>query len=273
MNETEPPEKGNPPSVLAAETLYKRFRAGSAAVPVLSGAGMIFREGLCYTIRGVSGSGKTTLLHLLAGLEAPDSGRVLYRNQDISRFSRKRLAGWRGRAIGLVFQAYHLLPELTALENVNLPAMLFGERDAKPGWALLEAVGMIHRCNHRPWELSGGEQQRVAIARALRNDPEILIADEPTGNLDEGTGLEVIDLLLDLQRSRGKTLVLATHDSRLARMGDRQLVLTGGKLEPSDRPLVPPTSASAPSSSSGEPRHAPESQSFLRESENPSLLP
>ncbi len=273
MNETEPPEKGNPPSVLAAETLYKRFRAGSAAVPVLSGAGMIFREGLCYTIRGVSGSGKTTLLHLLAGLEAPDSGRVLYRNQDISRFSRKRLAAWRGRAIGLVFQAYHLLPELTALENVNLPAMLFGERDAKPGWALLEAVGMIHRCHHRPWELSGGEQQRVAIARALRNDPEILIADEPTGNLDEGTGLEVIDLLLDLQRSRGKTLVLATHDSRLARMGDRQLVLTGGKLEPSDRPLVPPTSASAPSSSSGEPRHAPESQSFLRGCENPSLLP
>ncbi len=268
MNEKESLDQGDYPSVLAAEALHKRFRAGSASVPVLAGASIVFREGLCYTIQGVSGSGKTTLLHLLAGLEAPDSGRVLYRNQDISRFSRKRLAGWRGQAIGLVFQAYHLLPELTALENVNLPAMLFGERDAKPGRELLDAVGMSRRWHHRPWELSGGEQQRVAIARALRNDPEILIADEPTGNLDEGTGMEVIEVLLDLQKSRGKTLVLATHDLRLARKGDWQLVLTGGKLEPAGRPDPAPSAAKAVP----EPQTEPESKPFLRGNENPSLL-
>ncbi|CAB4244284.1 Lipoprotein-releasing system ATP-binding protein LolD (modular protein) [Methylacidimicrobium sp. AP8] len=261
MNETKRVEKGDSPPVLATEAIHKSFRAGSVAVPVLTGASVVFREGLCYTIQGVSGSGKTTLLHILAGLEAPDSGRVLYRGQDISRFSRKRLAGWRAKAIGLVFQAYHLLPELSALENVNLPALLLGERDAKPGWTLLEAVGMAHRCHHRPWELSGGEQQRVAIARALRNDPEILIADEPTGNLDEKTGGEVIELLLDLQRSRGKTLVMATHDVRLARKGDRQLVLTGGKLEPAAWPRAP-----------AEPQEAQEPEAFSGRSENSSLL-
>ncbi|MGD9896701.1 MAG: ABC transporter ATP-binding protein [Candidatus Methylacidiphilaceae bacterium] len=254
MNETESSENAQPPSVLAAEAIHKSFRAGSARVPVLTGVSMVFREGLCYTIQGVSGSGKTTLLHLLAGLEGPDSGRVLYRRQEISRFSRKRLAVWRGQAIGLVFQAYHLLPELTALENVNLPAMLFGQRDAKPGWELLDAVGMTHRWHHRPWELSGGEQQRVAIARALRNDPEILIADEPTGNLDEETGMEVIDLLLDLHKSRGKTLVLATHDPRLAQRGDRQLTLTGGKLEQAAVPPAAPVAAPDSSRSSSESR-------------------
>ncbi|VVM05059.1 ABC transporter ATP-binding protein [Methylacidimicrobium tartarophylax] len=260
MNETESREKTERAAVLATETLQKSFRAGSATVPVLTGVSMIFREGLCYTIQGVSGSGKTTLLHLLAGLEDPDSGQVLYRHQDISRFSRKRLAAWRGRAIGLVFQAYHLLPELTALENVNLPAMLFGQRDAKPGWELLKAVGMIHRSHHRPSELSGGEQQRVAIARALRNDPEILIADEPTGNLDEETGMEVIDLLLGLQKSRGKTLILATHDPRLAQRGDRQLVLSGGKLETLERSSVVLSSVPGSPKASSESRLEPESK-------------
>ncbi|MDD4932036.1 MAG: ABC transporter ATP-binding protein [Methylacidiphilaceae bacterium] len=262
MNEIESREKAERPSVLAVEALQKSFRAGSVSVPVLTSVGMIFREGLCYTIQGVSGSGKTTLLHLLAGLENPDSGQVLYRNQDISRFSRKRLAAWRGQAIGLVFQAYHLLPELTALENVNLPAMLFGRQDAQPGWELLKAVGMIHRSHHRPSELSGGEQQRVAIARALRNDPEILIADEPTGNLDEETGMEVIDLLLGLHKSRGKTLVLATHDPRLAQRGDRQLVLTGGKLEHADRPSAPSPSMPDSPKGSSESRLEPESKTF-----------
>ncbi|WP_018291028.1 ABC transporter ATP-binding protein [Verrucomicrobium sp. 3C] len=262
MNETESREKAERAPVLTAERLQKSFRAGSTAVLVLTGIDMVFREGLCYTIQGVSGSGKTTLLHLLAGLENPDSGQVLYRNQDISRFSRKQLAVWRGQAIGLVFQAYHLLPELTALENVNLPAMLFGQRDAKPGWELLKAVGMIHRSHHRPSELSGGEQQRVAIARALRNDPEILIADEPTGNLDEETGMEVIDLLLSLHKSRGKTLVLATHDPRLAQRGDRQLVLTGGKLEHAGRPFHPSPSRPDSPTVTSESRRERESKRF-----------
>ncbi|VVM05042.1 Lipoprotein-releasing system ATP-binding protein LolD [Methylacidimicrobium cyclopophantes] len=263
MNETVNTQQGERPPILAAETLHKSFRTGSASVPVLTGIDVVFREGVCYTIQGVSGSGKTTLLHLLAGLEDPDTGQILYRNQDISRFSRKRLAAWRGRAIGLVFQAYHLLPELTALENVNLPAMLFGQRDPKPGWELLEAVGMTHRWQHRPWELSGGEQQRVAIARALRNDPEILMADEPTGNLDEETGLEVIDLLLDLQKSRGKTLVLATHDPRLAQKGDQQLVLTGGKLERVDPTSAASVPISGPPKHSLESRLEPESKTYL----------
>lgn len=179
---------------------------------------------------GASGAGKTTLLYTLAGLERPESGTVEFEGKRLYTGSSSSQAEMRNRKMGFVFQGYFLLPELTALENVMLPGMIRGNANRVTGEASLQDVGLADRLHHLPAELSGGEQQRVAIARALTNDPDIIFADEPTGNLDSKTGDTIIDLLLELARSRKKTLLVVTHDARLAELGDRQLQIADGVL-------------------------------------------
>jgi putative ABC transport system ATP-binding protein len=182
-------------------------------------------------IVGPSGSGKSTLLGLLAGLDSPSTGRIVIDGADITAMSEDELARFRGTRIGFVFQFFHLLPSLTAFENVRVPLEIAGKRDpASRADALLSEVGLGPRRHHYPSQLSGGEQQRVAIARALANDPAILLADEPTGNLDSGTGQQVIDLLLDVNRGRKTTVVLVTHDPELARRADMTISLRDGRV-------------------------------------------
>jgi putative ABC transport system ATP-binding protein/lipoprotein-releasing system ATP-binding protein len=180
---------------------------------------------------GASGAGKTTLLYTLAGLERPESGSVQFEGRRLYSGSESSQAELRNQKMGFVFQGYFLLPELTALENVLLPGMIGGKPKRSSAEKSLESVGLGDRLHHLPAELSGGEQQRVAIARALTNDPEIIFADEPTGNLDSKTGDTIIDLLLELARGRNKTLLVVTHDTRLAARGDRQLHIVDGLLE------------------------------------------
>jgi predicted ABC-type transport system involved in lysophospholipase L1 biosynthesis ATPase subunit len=179
---------------------------------------------------GASGAGKTTLLYTLAGLERPESGTVEFEGRRLYTGSSASQAEIRNRKMGFVFQGYFLLPELTALENVMLPGLIRGKTNRASGQASLADVGLADRLHHLPAELSGGEQQRVAIARALTNDPDIIFADEPTGNLDSKTGDAIIELLLELARTRKKTLLVVTHDARLAELGDRQLHIADGVL-------------------------------------------
>ena len=184
---------------------------------------------------GPSGSGKSTLLMTLAGLERVDSGTVRVDGHDLRGLSEDALAAFRGRRIGIVFQAFQLIPTMTARENVAVPLELAGQRDALERAAReLAAVGLADRLDHYPAQLSGGEQQRVALARALAPDPAILVADEPTGNLDETTGARIADLMFDLKRERGATLVLVTHDAGLARRCDRVVRLREGRVEPDE---------------------------------------
>lgn len=182
---------------------------------------------------GASGAGKTTLLYILAGLEKPVAGKVSVGGLSLYDASAAAQAEIRNVFMGYVFQHYNLLPELTALENVALPSQIAGNPDQDRAADLLEKVGLSHRLQHLPAELSGGEQQRVAIARALTNDPRILFADEPTGNLDPATAADVMSLLLDIVGESGKTLVVVTHDRRLASMGDRCLTIHDGRMEDS----------------------------------------
>jgi putative ABC transport system ATP-binding protein len=183
-------------------------------------------------ITGPSGSGKSTLLGLIAGLDAPTSGGIMIAGRDITGLGEDDLARLRRSTIGFVFQFFHLIPSLTALENVCVPMEIAGRRDAVArGRDLLAEVGLTDRGHHYPSQLSGGEQQRIAIARALSNDPPILLADEPTGNLDLDNGQHVMDLLLDIRRTRGATLVLATHDASLASRADARLRLRGGRID------------------------------------------
>jgi len=179
---------------------------------------------------GASGAGKTTLLYTLAGLERPESGTVEFEGRKLYSGSSASQAKVRNTKMGFVFQGYFLLPELTALENVMLPGLIRGKTDRATGESSLSDVGLADRMHHLPAELSGGEQQRVAIARALTNDPDIIFADEPTGNLDSKTGDTIIELLLGLARSRNKTLLVVTHDTRLAGLGDRQMRIADGVL-------------------------------------------
>jgi lipoprotein-releasing system ATP-binding protein len=210
--------------------LRKTFRLGRTDLPILKGLDTAFpRQGLS-TIQGASGSGKSTLLQILGGLERPDAGEVRWEGESIYSWSRGQLAAWRNLSVGFVFQAYHLFPELSALENVDFPARL--ARKSNPGESahLLERVGLGARLHHRPAELSGGEQQRVAIARALRNNPALILADEPTGNLDVASGHEVIDLLLRLHAEQGNCLIIVTHDDGIAALGERTYRLQDGIL-------------------------------------------
>ncbi|HLM42047.1 MAG TPA: ABC transporter ATP-binding protein [Microvirga sp.] len=205
---------------------------GAARVHILKGISLGIDRGEAVGLVGPSGSGKSTLLMLMAGLERPDSGRIVVDGTDLAALDEDRLARFRGRRIGIVFQSFHLVPTMTALENVALPLELAGEGDAfERARAELQAVGLGGRMQHYPAQLSGGEQQRVAIARAIVSNPAILVADEPTGNLDENTGESIIDLLFALKRDRGATLVLVTHDLNLARLCDRMVRLRSGRIE------------------------------------------
>ncbi len=207
------------PQTLRAEAVNKTYVLGHRNVPVLRDVDLTVEAGDFVALRGASGAGKSTLLHLLGGLDLPDSGRIWFGEIELSALSRPKLTEFRNLNIGFVFQAYHLLPEFNALENVCLPGRIARrgvvnlEKEARN---LLGRVGLGDRLDHRPAELSGGEQQRVAIARALINSPSLILADEPTGNLDSHTGDEIIQLLLELRSERGATLLIATHDQRLA---------------------------------------------------------
>lgn len=205
---------------------------GAARVHILKGISLDVRRGEAVGLVGPSGSGKSTLLMTMAGLERPDSGRIVVDGTDLAALDEDALARFRGRRIGIVFQSFHLVPTMTALENVALPLELAGEGDAfERAEAELQAVGLGHRLHHYPAQLSGGEQQRVAIARAIVPNPAILVADEPTGNLDEATGQSIVELLFALKRDRGSTLVLVTHDLNLARLCDRTVRLRSGRVE------------------------------------------
>ena len=216
---------------LIARDLFQSFRMGARRVEVLRGISIEVAHGEAVFLCGASGAGKTTLLYTLAGLERPESGTVEFEGRLLYNGNSAWQARLRNEKMGFVFQGYFLLPELTALENVLLPGMIGRRSTTKAAEDSLRAVGLADRMQHLPPELSGGEQQRVAIARALVNDPDIIFADEPTGNLDSKTGDAVIDLLLNLARERNKTLLVVTHDERLAARGDRQLHIADGVLQ------------------------------------------
>lgn len=225
--------------MLQAEKLHKAYVLGKKTIHVLAGTSFGVAEGETVSVVGLSGAGKSTLLHLLGGLDHPDQGRVVLDGQDLYRLSGSKRAAVRCRSIGFVFQSYHLLPEMDVLENVALPAMAACNSKSK-SWRsvrarameLLEQVGLQDRAIHRPQELSGGEQQRVAMARALMNEPRLVLADEPTGNLDEQTGSQVLGCLFSMAKTRGRSLVIVTHDSRVASRCDRSLRLVDGVLIP-----------------------------------------
>ncbi len=229
------------PTILDATSVRKTYRLGRHEVPVLRDASISVAEGEWVSIIGSSGSGKSTLLHILGGLDRadPGSGPIRFAGEDLRGFGPGRQNRYRNRDVGFVFQFYHLLPELTVLENAMLPAMVgvgrlawatrrAAIRDAAAG--LLETCGLGHRLGHRPAELSGGERQRVAIARALVNRPRILLADEPTGNLDEATGAGILDLLA-AQHARGLTLLMVTHDAGVAARAGRTVRIANGAVE------------------------------------------
>ncbi|MEY2439924.1 MAG: lipoprotein-releasing system ATP-binding protein [Verrucomicrobiota bacterium] len=216
---------------LIARDLRQSFRMGPRRIEVLRGISMEIQRGEAIFLCGASGAGKTTLLYTLAGLERPESGMVEFEGRRLYTGRSASEAHFRNEKMGFVFQGYFLLPELTALENVCLPGMIGGRTKLEAAEASLDAVGLKERMHHLPAELSGGEQQRVAIARSLTNDPEMIFADEPTGNLDSKTGDTIIDLLLTLARERKKTLLVVTHDERLAARGDRTLQIADGTLQ------------------------------------------
>jgi ABC-type lipoprotein export system ATPase subunit len=221
--------------ILAARGLRKTYSLGRRTLEVLRGIDLSVGTGEFVALRGASGAGKSTLLHLLGGLDRPDAGEIHACGQDLGRLSNTALTGFRNRHVGFIFQSFHLLPELDALENVMLPARMartaHGEA-VRLASDLLARVGLGDRTDHRPGELSGGEQQRVAVARALINQPELVLADEPTGNLDSATGNDIVRLLLDLRKERRMTLLIATHDADLAALADRQVHLVDGHLAP-----------------------------------------
>ena len=204
---------------------------GARRIEVLRGISMEIGRNEAVFLSGASGAGKTTLLYTLAGLERPESGSVEFEGRQLYGSGSASEARLRNQKMGFVFQGYFLLPELTALENVLLPAMIGRRATRSDAEGSLASVGLGDRMQHLPAELSGGEQQRVAIARALTNDPDIIFADEPTGNLDSRTGNAIMDLLLNLARDRKKTLLVVTHDARLATRGDRQLHIKDGVLQ------------------------------------------
>jgi ABC-type lipoprotein export system ATPase subunit len=215
---------------LRAIDLQRSFRLGSRRIEVLRGITLDISHGESVFLCGASGAGKTTLLYTLAGLERPESGSVTFEGHRFYCGNESAQTRVRNERIGFVFQAYFLLAELTALENVLMPTLISRKPRHEAALALLERVGLADRAHHLPAELSGGEQQRVAIARALINDPSIIFADEPTGNLDSKTGAAIVELLLALVREQGKTLVVVTHDAGLASRGERRLEIRDGVL-------------------------------------------
>jgi ABC-type lipoprotein export system ATPase subunit len=218
---------------LSARGLAKTYAMGRRSLEVLRGVDLTVARGEFLALRGASGAGKSTLLHLIGGLDSPNAGEIFFENQNLAKFSDRELTQFRNCRVGFVFQAYHLLPELTALENVCLPARmarLSATKTETRAHELLMRVGLKDRTDHKPSELSGGEQQRVAIARALINEPELLLADEPTGNLDSKTGGEIIELLKNLCVERQMTLIIATHDAKIAAHAQRVIELADGRI-------------------------------------------
>jgi putative ABC transport system ATP-binding protein/lipoprotein-releasing system ATP-binding protein len=215
---------------LSAKDVYRSFKIGSRRIEVLRGISLEIGRGEAVFLCGVSGAGKTTLLYTLAGLERPEAGEVIFEGHKLYRNGSSADAKVRNEKMGFVFQSYFLLPELTALENVLVPSLIRNRQQLEAAVQHLQRVGLADRMNHLPSELSGGEQQRVAIARALINDPAIIFADEPTGNLDTANGDAIMELLLALAREKQKTLVVVTHDQRLASAGDRRVNIRDGLL-------------------------------------------
>jgi ABC-type lipoprotein export system ATPase subunit len=218
---------------LSARDVTKNYTMGKRTLEVLRGVNLEIAAGEFLALRGASGAGKSTLLHLIGGLDSPNAGEIVFKGQNLAQFSESELTHFRNRRAGFVFQSYHLLPELTALENVCLPARvarISASEAEKRGRELLDRVGLKNRVEHKPYELSGGEQQRVAIARALVNEPEMLLADEPTGNLDSKTGEEIIELLKNLRAEKNMTLIIATHDAKVAAHAQRVVELADGKI-------------------------------------------
>ena len=219
--------------LLSAKDIHKTYFLGQRALEVLRGVDVELRRGDFLALRGASGAGKSTLLHLLGGLDAPNQGEIRLAGRNLAGLSRRELARLRNEEVSFIFQAYYLLPELDALENVCLPARMArrpAAQVAARGRDLLARVGLQERMEHKPYELSGGEQQRVAIARALINEPDLILADEPTGNLDSHTGQEIIDLLCGLRDEKQTTLIMATHDSKLAARAPRVVELVDGQV-------------------------------------------
>jgi len=221
--------------LLSVRGLTKTYILGKRALEVLRGVNLDVARGEFLALRGASGAGKSTLLHLIGGLDAPNAGEIHFAGQNLAALSQNELAHFRRHRVGFVFQAYYLLPELDALENVCLPARVArvpaGQAGAR-GRDLLARVGLRDRMEHKPYELSGGEQQRVAIARALINEPELLLADEPTGNLDSHTGGEIIELLKSLRAEKQTTLIIATHDANVAATAPKVVHLVDGQINP-----------------------------------------
>jgi ABC-type lipoprotein export system ATPase subunit len=242
MNANDLQTVGNPsgqptlthPRFISAHGVMKHYRIGQRRLDVLRGVDLEVERGEFVALQGASGAGKSTLLHLLGGLDVPDQGRITMGELVLTGMGAKDLARFRNRRIGFIFQAYHLMPDLTAMENVLIPARLAripGGEAVQRAVALLEQVGLKDRMNHRPAELSGGEQQRVAIARCLVNEPELILADEPTGNLDSRTGQEILSLLLSLREKRNATLMIATHDPAVASCAGRCVVMLDGRVQ------------------------------------------
>lgn len=219
------------PTTLEVTALRKSFRQGETEITVIHDLALSVGRGETLAILGKSGSGKSTLLSLLSGLDSPDAGEVRLEGVDIAHLPEEALLKIRNEKIGIVFQQFHLFPELTALENAAIPLELRGDPEAeKKARAALESVGLAHRLDHTPDRLSGGEKQRVAIARAFVSEPALLLADEPSGNLDAKTGEEVMDLLFQRVRERGMTLILVTHDEALAARCERRVNLERGTI-------------------------------------------
>jgi lipoprotein-releasing system ATP-binding protein len=219
--------------LLSAKGLHKTYLLGQRSLEVLRGVDVELQRGEFLALRGASGAGKSTLLHLLGGLDAPNQGEILLAGRNLATLGRRELARLRSKEVGFIFQAYYLLPELDALENVCLPARMArtpaSVAEAR-GRELLARVGLGERLEHKPYELSGGEQQRVAIARAMINQPDLILADEPTGNLDSHTGEEIIELLCALRDEKQTTLIMATHDARLAARAPKVVELVDGQI-------------------------------------------
>jgi ABC-type lipoprotein export system ATPase subunit len=226
------------PTILEAQNVHKSYRMGATRVVVLKGVDLTVREGEFIAIVGASGSGKSTLLHILGGLDKPDKGVIQFRGRDVNRMSSRELNKYRNETVGFVFQFYHLIDELSVQENVVLPAMIsrsvlgwlaVRRKARRRGEQLLEQLGLQERARHKPYQLSGGERQRAAIGRALMNQPQLLLADEPTGNLDSATGNGILNVLETLNKA-GQTIVLVTHDERVARRAQRIITLVDGRV-------------------------------------------
>jgi lipoprotein-releasing system ATP-binding protein len=225
-------------SVLRCQSIYKSYQDAESEVKILQNVSLELQAGETLAILGSSGSGKSTLLHILGTLDAPDSGKVYFEDECLSNLSAKKQAKFRNSQLGFVYQFHHLLPEFSAQENVAMPLLIAGiekKQAFEKADALLERVGLSHRVSHKPSQMSGGERQRVAIARALVNTPKVIMADEPTGNLDEVNSQQIFELIQDINQEFNTAFIIVTHDQVLASKLDRMLTLTHGQLEAQHR--------------------------------------